>query len=155
MALYWLVLVLVGIAVGTLSELAHDEETTSRAADLSAIASNLMVYRNALSEYAQTHSSITGPVPDSALSLPNWYVRMQGVSGYVRAGISYTYYPSPTAGLVNELSVLSGASVAVGFAKNGRLVTPNQGVTNISIPLLCRKARPSLTANPSGPQDAV
>lgn len=134
MTLYWLVLVLVGIAVGTLSELAHDEETTSRAADLSAIASNLMVYRNALSEYAQTHSSITGPVPDSALSLPNWYVRMQGVSGYVSAGISYTYYPSPAAGLVNELSVLSGASVAVGFAKNGRLVTPNQGVTNISIP---------------------
>ncbi|NWB94866.1 type IV pilus biogenesis protein PilM [Pseudomonas gingeri] len=134
MPLYWVILLVLGIALSSLDDLSRRSEELSIEGDSSAIAHNLLVYRNALAKYAQANTGITGPVADASLSLPAWFMHLPGVDGYIVAGNSYAFYASPPAGLVAQLAVLTDASTSVGYVSAGRLISPAAGATAIVIP---------------------
>ncbi|MFJ5299226.1 type IV pilus biogenesis protein PilM [Pseudomonas sp. NPDC088368] len=134
MPIYWIVLLLVGIAAGAMGLVNERADAHSKAADLSSIAHNMLIYRNALAEYAHGNQSAVGPVADAALALPSWYIRLPGISGYIASGSSYTYYASPPQGLVRELVTITGTSQAVGYVVNGQLVSPSGGMIGVSVP---------------------
>ena len=134
MALHWLVLAVTAMALGIVSEQSQRAETLAWQGDVSAISYNLLIYRQALATYAQSNPTMTGNVADSALPLPSWFVHLPGVEGLVAAGLSYTYYPQPPAGLARKLADLTQGSVAAGLNIQGRLVNPDTGVTLILLP---------------------
>lgn len=134
MPLYWLVILITGVATATLSELSQRAEALALQANVSAIAYNLMVYRQALAIYAQSNSGVAGAVDDSVLGLPTWFVHQPGVKGYIAGGLSYSFYDRPPAGLASKLAELADGSTAVGYNAEGRLVSPDKGVTMIFLP---------------------
>lgn len=136
MPLVWIILVVMLGASGLLSDQLQRSDNRRQAVDVSALAHNLLIYRNALAEYAYNNPGITGTPADSALSLPSWWIHAPGVSGYVQSGSSYTFYTSPPNGLVTTLAELTH-SVAVGYASDGQLVSPTGGATGIALPPQC------------------
>lgn len=133
MPIVWIILVVVIGTTSLVSDLTRKSENRSAAVDLSALAHNLLIYRNALAEYAHSNPGITGSPADTALSLPGWWVHAPGVSGYIQGGSSYTFYASPPNGLVTTLAELTH-SVAVGYASGGQLVSPTGGATGVVLP---------------------
>lgn len=133
MPMLWVILVAMLAGAGLLSEQLQRSDNRRQAVDVSALAHNLLIYRNALAEYAYNNPGISGAPADSALALPRWWVHTAGVSGYVQAGSSYAYYATPPNGLVTTLAELT-ESTAVGYATNGRLVSPSFGATGIALP---------------------
>ncbi|MBH3329862.1 type IV pilus biogenesis protein PilM [Pseudomonas oryzihabitans] len=133
MPLIWIILVVMLGASGLLSDQLQRSDNRRVAVDVSALAHNLLIYRNALAEYAYNNPSVTGTPADSALSLPNWWIHAPGVSGYVHGGLSYTFYASPPSGLVTTLAELTH-SVAVGYASGGQLMSPTGGVMGVILP---------------------
>lgn len=134
MPFYWLVMLITGIALNLLSEHSDRAETVALQGDTSAIAHNLLIYRQALAIYAQAHSETEGAVEDFALKLPGWFEHLPGVEGYVSGGASYTFYAQPPAGLATRLAELTTNSTAVGLNVQGRLVSPSAGETIIVLP---------------------
>ncbi|MEE4071384.1 type IV pilus biogenesis protein PilM [Pseudomonas viridiflava] len=94
----------------------------------------MLVYRNALAEYAYAHQTASGPVQDSQLDLPNWYFRYSGVEGVVAAGKSYAFYSSPPPGLVAEMVNLTSGSLAIGTASSGNLEIPSTAMILLKLP---------------------
>jgi len=133
MPILWVLLLVATIGAGLLGDQVRRGENRSVAVDLSALAHNLLVYRNALAEYAYNNPSATGTPADSMLALPSWWIHAPGVTGYIQGGSSYTFYPSPPNGLVTELAELT-ESVAVGYASGGQLVSPTGGATGVMLP---------------------
>lgn len=134
MPIYWVVLILIGIGTGLTGLINQRTDANSAEVDASAVAQNLLVYRNALAEYAHANKSASGPVPDSSLGLPSWYFHLPGINGYVQAGSSFSYFPSPPEGLVAELVRLTDSSLAVGLVKAGQVISPAAGATGIAVP---------------------
>lgn len=89
---------------GLLSKQLQRVDYRRQAVDFSVLALNLLIYRNALAEYAYNNPGLSGVPADSALALPTGWVHAAGVSGYVQAGSSYTYYAAPPNGLVTTLA---------------------------------------------------
>lgn len=108
-------------------------EASAAQTDVQAITANLMIYRSAVAEYAYSHPLVTGVPTDAQLVLPQWWVHLDGVKGYVEAGLSYTYYPSPPPGLVSALAQQT-ESIAIGQARGARLINPGAGATDIQLP---------------------
>lgn len=133
MPMLWIILVVMLAGAGLLSEQLQRSDNRRQTVDVSALAHNLLIYRNALAEYAYNNPGLSGAPADSALALPTWWVHAAGVSGYVQAGSSYAYYAAPPNGLVTTLAELT-ESAAVGYAKNGQLVSPSSGATGIALP---------------------
>lgn len=133
MPILWIILLVGLIAMGTLTDIVNRGDARRLAVDVSALAHNLLIYRNALAEYAYSNPGANGVPADSALALPTWWIHAPGVSGYVQAGSSYTYYPTPPNGLVTALSELT-ESTAVGYASGGQLISPTGGATGIVLP---------------------
>lgn len=133
MPMLWVILVVMLAGAGLLSEQLQHSDNRRQAVDISALAHNLLIYRNALAEYAYNNPGLSGAPADSALALPTWWVHAAGVSGYVQAGSSYAYYAAPPNGLVTTLAELT-KSAAVGYATNGQLVSPSYGATGIALP---------------------
>jgi hypothetical protein len=129
----WVILVVMLAGAGLLSEQLQRSDNRRQAVDVSALAHHLLIYRNALAEYAYNNPGLSGAPADSALALPTWWVHAAGVSGYVQAGSSYAYYAAPPNGLVTTLAELT-KSAAVGYATNGQLVSPSYGATGIALP---------------------
>ncbi len=134
MPIYWIAVLFFGISLGAISTLTRETDLRSSAADASAIAHNLLVYRNALAEFANSNPGYAGTVPDSSLSLPPWFVHLPGVNGYVAAANSYAFYASPPVGLVTQLLDLTGSSRAVGYVSAGQLISPIDGAAGIAVP---------------------
>ncbi|NVZ63631.1 type IV pilus biogenesis protein PilM [Pseudomonas gingeri] len=134
MPIFWVVLLVICITMGTLEDLTRWAEESSLQADTTSIAYNLLAYRNALANYAQANTGVTGRVADASLSLPSWFIHLSGVDGYIVAGDSFAFYASPPAGLVTQLAVLTDASTSVGYVSAGHLISPNSGATAIIIP---------------------
>lgn len=116
MNIYWLAMVVVTSVLGLIYEMNHRAEQSAQSVDVSMIARSVLVYRNALAEYAYAHSTESGAVPDNVLDLPTWYARYPGVSGVISAGKSYAFFGSPPPGLVSEMINLTGGSLAIGTA---------------------------------------
>lgn len=133
MPMLWVILVVMLAGAGLLSEQLQSSDNRRQAVDVSALAHNLLIYRNALAEYAYNNPGIAGAPADSALALPTWWVHTAGVGGYVQAGSSYAYYATPPNGLVTTLADLT-QSIAVGYATGGQLVSPSGGATGIALP---------------------
>lgn len=133
MPMLWVILVVMLAGAGLLSEQLQRSDNRRQTVDVSALAHNLLIYRNALAEYAYNNPGLSGAPADSALALPTWWVHAAGVSGYVQAGSSYAYYAAPPNGLVTTLAELT-ESAAVGYATNGQLVSPSSGATGIALP---------------------
>ncbi|MDR6680229.1 type IV pilus biogenesis protein PilM [Pseudomonas oryzihabitans] len=133
MPILWIILAVVISTMGLLADQERTSSNRSVAVDVDALAHNLLIYRNALAEYAYNNPGITGSPADAALFLPGWWVHAPGVSGYVQGGSSYTFYASPPNGLVTALAELTH-SVAVGYASGGQLVSPTGGATGVVLP---------------------
>ncbi|WP_158896958.1 MULTISPECIES: type IV pilus biogenesis protein PilM [unclassified Pseudomonas] len=133
MPMLWVILVVMLAGAGLLGEQLQRSDNRRQTVDVSALAHNLLIYRNALAEYAYNNPGLSGAPADSALALPTWWVHAAGVSGYVQTGSSYAYYAAPPNGLVTTLAELT-KSAAVGYATNGQLVSPSSGVTGIALP---------------------
>lgn len=95
MNIYLLAMVVVTSVLGLIYEMNHRAEQSAQSVDVSMIARSVLVYRNALAEYAYAHSTESGAVPDNVLDLPTWYARYPGVSGVISAGKSYAFFGSP------------------------------------------------------------
>lgn len=134
MPLYWVIFLITALAMSTLGEMSRRTEDSSLRADESALAHNMLVYRNAVAIYAQQNNGATGPVVDSALVLPTWFVHLPGVQGYVSTGSSYVFFSEPPKGLVTQLVELTDSSVAIGYASAGRLISPLNGAPQIALP---------------------
>ncbi|MEE4678360.1 type IV pilus biogenesis protein PilM [Pseudomonas alliivorans] len=134
MNIYWVAMVLVTAALGLIYDMNDRADRLAQSVNVSAIASSMLVYRNALAEYAYTHKAAAGSVADNQLILPTWYARYPGVDGVIDAGRSYAFFGSPPPGLVSELINLTGGSLAIGTASSGSLVTPSSGNVGVALP---------------------
>ncbi|MBN4180736.1 type IV pilus biogenesis protein PilM [Pseudomonas savastanoi] len=134
MNIYWLAMVVITAVLGMVYEKTHQAEQSSQTVEISLIAHNVLVYRNALAEYAYTHKGASGPVADNQLDLPTWYARYPGVDGVINAGRSYAFFGSPPPGLVSEMINLTGGSLAIGTASSGSLLTPSLSYVGVSLP---------------------
>lgn len=133
MPLLWVILTVMIAATGLLADGERLSSNRAAAVDVDALAHNLLIYRNALAEYAYYNPGVSGVPADSTLNLPTWWVHTAGVRGYVQAGSSYAYYAAPPNGLVTTLAQLT-ESAAVGYATNGQLVSPSAGATGVTLP---------------------
>ncbi|KPY00731.1 putative Type IV pilus protein PilM [Pseudomonas amygdali pv. myricae] len=134
MNIYWLAMVVITAVLGMLYDKAHQAEVSSQAVEVSLIAHNVLVYRNALAEYAYAHKAASGSVADNQLNLPTWYARYPGVEGVIDAGRSYAFFGSPLPGLVSEMINLTGGSLAIGTASSGSLLTPSSSYVGVALP---------------------
>ncbi|MEE4220265.1 type IV pilus biogenesis protein PilM [Pseudomonas viridiflava] len=134
MNIYWVAMVLVTAALGLIYDMNDRAERLAQNVNVSTIASSMLVYRNALAEYAYAHNTASGTVSDDQLDLPNWYFRYPGVEGVIAAGKSFAFYSSPPPGLIAEMVNVTGGSLAIGSAASGTLVTPLIGNTGITLP---------------------
>lgn len=102
-----------------------------------AVATNLILYRNAVVEYARANQAYTGAVPDGNLSLPTWY-RNPGWVNYVAGGMIYVYPGNSDtirAGLASALIESSNANLMAGIAQNGTIFHSGIGDTGIAVPV--------------------
>jgi len=129
----WLLAILGLTGSATLFYLQDNAEQTQARADVSAIAYNLLVYRNALAEYAHANPTVIGAPADAVLALPTWYRKLPNVSGYVNAGQSFTYYPTPPNGLVSKMVDLT-QSQAIGTVVANGLQSPISGNMGVVVP---------------------
>ncbi|WP_313025502.1 type IV pilus biogenesis protein PilM [Pseudomonas lopnurensis] len=134
----WIVLTLLVIVVGVISQVQHQESVTSEQADIDALSRGLLVYRSAAAEYARLNPAFTGTPDDTVLSLPAWFHKPSGLSTIVNAGLSYTFLSSQAdgdiAGLPAALTERTDSSFAVGVNRSGSLVSPKFGQTDILLP---------------------
>ncbi len=122
----------------------QNESATIRNAEsteTAAIVGNMMVYRNAVSQYAHNHPDVVDAVPDSLLELPTWYQRISGVHNYLDNGTGYVYFSSTRPELAYQLIKASHNSINIGINKGGVLVSP-LSETNYSIPITLPSAIP-------------
>ena len=133
MPMLWIILMIATAVVGLLADAERSSNTRSLAVDIDALAYNMITYRNALAEYAHTNPTVTGTPADSVLALPTWYRKLPNVSGYVNAGQSFTYYPTPPNGLVSKIVDLT-QSQAIGTVVASTLQSPISGNMGVVVP---------------------
>lgn len=133
MPILWIILAVMTATVGLLADAERASINRTVGVDLNALAYNLLTYRNALAEYAHANPTVTGAPADSVLALPTWYRKLPNVSGYVNAGQSFTYYPTPPNGLVSKLVDLT-QSQAIGTVVASTLQSPISGNMGVVVP---------------------
>ncbi|MHC5209034.1 type IV pilus biogenesis protein PilM [Pseudomonas chlororaphis] len=134
MPLIWVLLVALTFGSYMLSENSNNSEQSSIASENEAIAGNMQVYKSAVIRYVELTPSASGTISDSALVLPSWYSRFQGVSNYVAFGKVYVYY----VGREELASFIAGKteSMTVGINRGGILMSPRSGNTGIALPVV-------------------
>lgn len=134
MTLNWAVLMILIIATGIAIENQQQAQHVSDYATLDSLSRNFLAYRSAAAGFAQSNPGFSGIPNDSALTLPQWFVRPVGVSSYIEAGTAYTYFNGAApAGMPSTLVDLTQSTV-VGVKRSGQLISPVSGATGISIP---------------------
>lgn len=131
----WAIFFSIAIFFGSVfTETQHKLSVDNIAGEASAISGNMMVYRNAVSQYARANPGVTGAVADASLPLPTWYTRISGISNYVTGGKGYVYYSNQRPELAYKLLKNTGNSVLCGIKRSGFLYNPISGISTISIP---------------------
>lgn len=128
----WVLLVALLVSDYMLSENVNNSEKDSIASENQAISGNMQVYKNAVVRFVELTPAASGAIPDSKLTLPGWYSRIQGVSNYVVGGKVYVYY----SGRAELASVIANRteSLTVGVNRGGVLMHPQAGNTGIALP---------------------
>lgn len=132
MPLIWVLLIALLLGDYMLTENSNNSERSSIVAENEAISGSMQVYKNAIVRYLELTPSASGTIPDSSLSLPTWYYRIQGVSNYVAFGKVYVYYQG-RAELASVIEV-NTESLTVGINRGGILINPRSGNTGIVLP---------------------
>ncbi|MDH0342155.1 type IV pilus biogenesis protein PilM [Chromobacterium haemolyticum] len=117
-----------------LSQNLHTVEVNTQAGEAQAVSGNMEVYRNNVVNYARNNPGVTGTVADSALGLPTWFNRINGVSNYVMTGKGYVFYSAAQPQMAYMILKDTNNSIYAGIKKNGVLFNPINGVTTISLP---------------------
>lgn len=136
MPIIWFLCAIMIFSAVIFSEDQHSQSTILQNSELSAVAGNMLVFRNSVTSYAAAHPAVTGTVADADLSLPAWYKRNTSVSNFVSGGHSYVYYTgNDLAGLTSVLYNKTDHSSNVGTNKSGALHNPKKGNTGIVLPV--------------------
>lgn len=131
----WALFFAVAICFGAIfSATQHQLAADNIAGNASATAGNMMVYRNAVADYARANPGVKGAVTDQVLNLPLWYTRLTGVTNYVSGGTGFVYFANPSPEVVYQLVSITQNSVLVGVNQNGAVFNPVRGVSMISLP---------------------
>lgn len=119
-----------------ITESRNVEHTNKRAqaSEAQSFGSNLLVYRDAVLQYARTNPGFSGPVPDNALNLPTWYRKADSLLSFASGGRGYVYILNPPSGLLAELVGRASTSAFVGVARGGQIRHPTRGDTAIPVP---------------------
>lgn len=133
MPLLW-VLIVITLSISFLfnSEQATQDKISS-VTEITGISISMLVYRNAVAEYASSNPAFSGVVSDTLLSLPSWYVKPPSLSNYIAGGKSYSFYSESLPGLAGELARQT-ESINVGINQNGVLLSPNIANSGIVLP---------------------
>lgn len=133
--LFWALFFTISIFFGSIYvDTQHQLNANNNAGEASAISGNMMVYRNAVSTYAQANTGTTGTVADASLSLPTWYTKISGVSNYVTGGKGYVYYSNQRPEWAYQLLKDTNNTMLSGIKRSGVLYNPISGTSSISIP---------------------
>nr|WP_245729635.1 type IV pilus biogenesis protein PilM [Pseudomonas benzenivorans] len=112
----------------------HDRAiTAAEHSTVDTLSQSLLVYRSAAAEFAKANPAFTGNPADAALSLPAWFKKPAGISTYITAGRSYTFYSGGPPGLPAALSDATESEL-VGVKRSGVLVSPRSMSTAIALP---------------------
>lgn len=133
MYFHWIVFTLLIVIGGMVTQMQHQDTQSADTATLDSLSRGILVYRSAAAEFARANPDYSGTPPDSALLLPEWYNKPVGVTAYLVAGSSYTYYPHPLPGLTSALAELT-ESIAIGSNDRGVLVSPKSVNTGLILP---------------------
>lgn len=109
------------------------QDRNSAVADVTRISVSILVYRNAVAEYAYSNPAFVGIVSDALLNLPSWYVKPPNLSNYIFNTKSYSFYTGSLPGLAGELARQT-ESIHVGTNQNGVLLAPNMVNSGIALP---------------------
>lgn len=134
MTIYWVIFLGLCIVTGTVLDIQAQAKRDSDFATMDSLSRNLLVYRSAAAGFAQSNPGFSGVPDDFSLNLPAWFVKPVGVSSYIAAGTTYTYFNGVApAGMPSTLVNLTQSTV-VGVKRSGQLMSPVSGATGISIP---------------------
>ncbi len=132
---FWALFFTIAIFFGSIFvDTQHQLTANNIVGEASAISGNMMVYRNAVSTYAQANPGATGTVSDASLPLPSWYTKISGVSNYVTGGKGYVYYSNQRPELAYQLLKDTNNTMLSGIKRSGVLYNPISGTSSISIP---------------------
>lgn len=134
MYFYWIVLTIMIVAGGIMSQVQHQDEVNADAATVDMLSRSMLIYRSAAAEYARNNPGFAGIPADSALNLPNWYAKPTGVTSYLSGGSAYTYYTGDSPAGLPAALVDRTQATTVGVKRSGMLYSPAAGNTGISIP---------------------
>lgn len=112
----------------------HTLDINAKTGEASAVSGNLAVYRNSVVNYARSNPGVTGAVADTALGLPTWFVRINGVNNYVAGGKGYVYYSTSRPEAAYMIVKSSNNSIHAGINHGGYLYNPISGTTTITLP---------------------
>lgn len=136
MGFHWIIITILVIALGVFEQSEKQSELINDFATVDSLSRSLLIYRSAAAQYAQSNPGFTGVAVDSALNLPSWFSKPSGITAYLVAGQSYTYFSGVVpAGLAASL-VDRTLSVVVGVNRSGELISPRSGQTGITLPSL-------------------
>lgn len=125
-------LVIMLMSAYLISENSYRANSAFDAAEAESIASNMIIYKGAASNYAEGNPAASGTISDSLLTLPSWFRKIDGVTNYVAGGKAYVYY----VGMPEITNVLLKKTEAatVGVNRSGFLYSPSYGLSAIVIP---------------------
>lgn len=117
-----------------LSENTHSNNESQEHLELDVLSTQIFIYREYVRNYLDSHPTQEGGVADSALALPNGFIKDGRIKNLFNAGTAYVYCNAecPT-GLESALSDKSDGSLMVGRKQNGYFYV--KGEANNKIPL--------------------
>jgi len=132
----WMIAMLAGISVFVGSMIFTQETQIHIQAQNydSALAENILVYRNYVTAYAEANSTASGTVPDSTLAMPVWFMKAKGVSNHVTSGKGYVFYTVTDESVAYTLLKKTNNSINVGVNHSGTLYNPLFGMTSTPVP---------------------
>lgn len=133
---FWMILSAFLILAGALfADNQNTQETLQEDRDAQSIAGSLLVYRRALTQFAENNPGAQGQISSAQLSLPTWYVQDSRITGFVLAGKPVVAFTGNVPGLIGQVREATQGGVPVGLVSNNQLVDSNTGqVANVALP---------------------
>jgi hypothetical protein len=100
------------------------------------VATNVLTYKRALSQYMATNTTFTGSIPDAAITMPTGMAKNPNWSNAVSGGqlVVFELMPSSVPGLLETLYQKSGESLLVGRSNGAMLINAHGIATGVTVP---------------------